>query len=442
MIAVKQAMRYTRCHMLNHLPTAPIQTTSTCPVSSALVRNCQHFGTFVLVVLSSCQLAAAEADFWATARHQLVDREIVAAGIQNQNVIDAMRHTPRHEFVPHTHRRKAYFDMALPIGGNQTISPPYVVAYMTEQLDPKPTDKVLEIGTGSGYQAAVLSRIVDQVYSIEIVESLGRRAASTLRRLGYDNVHTRIGDGFQGWPEHAPFEKIIVTCSPEEVPQPLVEQLTEGGQMIVPVGERFQQSLYRFTKVDNQLQREHLQSTFFVPMTGEAESARRVIPDLTTPEIAHESFEDTLDKSDLPRGWYYVRQGRVAEDATAPDGSLAMLFSNRTAGRNAHAMQAFGVDGRDIKKIEFSMWVQATDVRPGRLREEQAGVIVEFYGKNRAPVGFEHQGNWHGTFDWTKKELSLRVPPSARLGVIGIGLFGATGEVRFDAVTVQATVKR
>ena len=127
--------------------------------------------------------------------------------------------------------------MALPIGDQQTISPPYIVAFMTETLDPQPTDKVLEIGTGSGYQAAVLSPLVKEVYTIEIMPELGQRADQTLRKLGYQNVFTKVGDGFQGWPEHAPFDSIIVTCSPETVPKPLVEQLKEGGRMVIPVGD-------------------------------------------------------------------------------------------------------------------------------------------------------------------------------------------------------------
>ena len=138
--------------------------------------------------------------------------------------------------------------MALPIGEQQTISPPFIVAYMTQEIDPQPTDRVLEIGTGSGYQAAMLSPLVKEVYTIEIVEPLGKRAARTLKRLGYKNVFAKVGDGYLGWPEAAPFDKIIVTCSPEKVPQPLVDQLKDGGLMIVPVGERYQQNLYLFRK--------------------------------------------------------------------------------------------------------------------------------------------------------------------------------------------------
>ncbi|MBQ2848869.1 MAG: protein-L-isoaspartate(D-aspartate) O-methyltransferase, partial [Thermoguttaceae bacterium] len=143
--------------------------------------------------------------------------------LRNVRVLKAMARIPRAEFVTKEFREYAYQDAALPIGDGQTISAPFIVAYMTETLDPQPTDRVLEIGTGSGYQAAVLSCLVSEVYSIEIVKNLGRRAAETLKKLEYDNVFVRVGDGYQGWPEAAPFDKIIVTCSPEDVPQPLLD---------------------------------------------------------------------------------------------------------------------------------------------------------------------------------------------------------------------------
>ncbi|MBN1588865.1 MAG: protein-L-isoaspartate(D-aspartate) O-methyltransferase, partial [Pirellulales bacterium] len=257
------------------------------------------------------------------ARNRMVDEELVAAGVKDARVIKAMRTTPRHEFVPVPQRPYAYFDMALPIGNRQTISAPFVVGYMTEQLDPKPTDRVLEIGTGSGYQAAVLSPLVADVYTIEIVEPLGRRAAKTLERLKYTNVHTKIGDGYQGWPEHAPFDKIIVTCSPEQVPKALADQLAEGGQMIIPVGERYQQTLYRLTKRDGKLLREKLRPTLFVPMTGAAETERRVQPDPSHPKLVNGDFEEFAETKPAPNaapdaaglkkpdGWHYQRQLEV-----------------------------------------------------------------------------------------------------------------------------------
>ena len=233
----------------------------------------------------------------AEARRKMVQQEIVDAGVTDKRVIESMKTTPRHDFVPLNKRKFAYYDMALPIGEQQTISSPFIVAYMTESLDPQPTDKVLEIGTGSGYQAAVLSPLVEHVYTIEIVPSLGRKAAGTLRRLGYRNVSVKVGDGFQGWPEHAPFDKIIVTCSPEKVPRPLFEQLREGGRIVIPVGERYQQTLYLMTKKDGKLETESLRPTLFVPMTGRAEDRRQVRPDGATPEVVNGSFESPADAS-------------------------------------------------------------------------------------------------------------------------------------------------
>jgi protein-L-isoaspartate(D-aspartate) O-methyltransferase len=221
----------------------------------------------LLVLPPTAGFAQGKSGFEA-ARNRMVDEEIAAAGVKNPRVIEAMRATPRHEFVTLNQRKYAYLDMALPIGEGQTISPPFIVAYMTEQLDPLRTDKVLEIGTGSGYQAAVLSPLVREVYTIEIVPQLGNHAAKVLRQLGYDNVHAKVGDGYQGWKEHAPFDKIIVTCSPERVPVPLVTQLKEGGRMIIPVGERYQQTLYLLKKTKGQLVPEALRPTLFVPMTG------------------------------------------------------------------------------------------------------------------------------------------------------------------------------
>lgn len=170
-------------------------------------------------------------------------------GIKDERVLKAMAGTLRHEFVPEEERLKAYEDHPLPIGFGQTISQPYIVAFMTEALDLKATDRVLEIGTGSGYQAAVLSQLVSEVYSIEIVKGLAERAAETLKRLGYENVKTKYGDGYQGWPDEAPFDALIVTCAPDKIPQALVDQLKEGARMIIPVGgEGDIQELYLLEK--------------------------------------------------------------------------------------------------------------------------------------------------------------------------------------------------
>lgn len=171
-------------------------------------------------------------------RTDMVTNQIEAMGITDKQVLETMRSVPRHEFVPANARDKAYVDSPVAIGKGQTISQPFIVAFMTSELKLKPTDRVLEIGTGSGYQAAVLSEIVDEVYTIEIVESLGLKARETLDRLGYGNVQVRIGDGYEGWPGQASFDAIIITAGVEEIPPPLLDQLAEGGRMIVPVGKK------------------------------------------------------------------------------------------------------------------------------------------------------------------------------------------------------------
>ena len=192
--------------------------------------------------------------------------------ISDKRVLRAMRETPRQEFVPAAQRSNAYEDRPLPIGWEQTISQPYIVAFMTEQLHPEPHERVLEIGTGSGYQAAILAPLVKEVYTIEIVEGLAERAKETLDRLGYGNVHVRHGDGYLGWPEQAPFDAIIVTCAPEKVPRPLVEQLKEGGRMMIPVGTAGgKQELVLLERSGGEVKRKSVLPVRFVPMTGRAQ---------------------------------------------------------------------------------------------------------------------------------------------------------------------------
>jgi protein-L-isoaspartate(D-aspartate) O-methyltransferase len=209
-------------------------------------------------------------------RQQMVATQLSGRGddIDDPRVLAAMRKVPRHELVPRNLRGRAYDDSPLPIGHGQTISQPYVVAFMTEKLEPKKTDRVLEVGTGSGYQAAILAEIVNEVYTIEIVEPLAERAAADLKRLGYENIHVRAGDGYKGWPEAAPFDAIIVTCAPEAVPKPLVAQLKEGGRMIIPVGTSWNQQLVLLRKQGGKLEKRAVLPVRFVPMTGEAQKQR------------------------------------------------------------------------------------------------------------------------------------------------------------------------
>ncbi|MFH1418108.1 MAG: protein-L-isoaspartate(D-aspartate) O-methyltransferase [Planctomycetota bacterium] len=210
----------------------------------------------------------------ADERRQMVRRQIADRGIASERVLEAMQNVPRHWFVPEPYTDSAYRDCALPIGYAQTISQPYIVALMTEALALEHGDKVFEIGTGSGYQAAILAELTDKVFTIEIVEPLAKRTFGLLQERGYDTIRTRIGDGHLGWPEEAPFDAIIVTCAPEDPPPALVEQLTVGGRMCIPVGgQSFGQDLVLLTKrADGALDRKMLAPVRFVPMTGEAEA--------------------------------------------------------------------------------------------------------------------------------------------------------------------------
>jgi protein-L-isoaspartate(D-aspartate) O-methyltransferase len=208
-------------------------------------------------------------DYYLENRLAMVDSQIVRRGVKDKRVLEAMSQVPRHKFVPEAVIRYAYDDEPLPIGYDQTISQPYIVALMTELLALKPDSKVLEVGTGSGYQAAILAELCDSVSSIEIVCPLAKRADSTLKALGYQ-VDVRCGDGYGGWPEKAPFDGIIVTAAPDEVPQPLLDQLAEGGRLVIPVGT-YHQELQLIRKVDGKIRIENVIPVRFVPMTGEAE---------------------------------------------------------------------------------------------------------------------------------------------------------------------------
>ena len=204
-------------------------------------------------------------------RDQMVREQIITRGVTNARVIQALREVPRHEFVLKADVAEAYEDHPLPIGFGQTISQPYIVAFMTEALRLQPHERVLEIGTGSGYQAAVLSKVVDKVFSMEIIEPLAERAKETLSKLGYTNVTVSAGDGYRGWPDEAPFDAVILTAAPEHIPQPLLDQLSIGGQLILPLGKRVQKLMLLKRTQDGWL-KEELLPVAFVPMTGEAEN--------------------------------------------------------------------------------------------------------------------------------------------------------------------------
>ena len=228
-------------------------------------------------VLTSCSMNASsdspETDERSAERERMVADQIAARGVRDSRVLAAMRKVPRHEFVPAELAARAHHDSPLPIGYAQTISQPYIVAFMTEQLELDGDEKVLEIGTGSGYQAAVLGELVKQVHTIEIVEPLARQSRELLAQQGYANIAVRAGDGYRGWPEEAPFDAILLTAAPPEIPQPLIDQLAIGGRLVAPVG-RWNQELVLIRRDENGLHREKLIGVRFVPMVGEARNDR------------------------------------------------------------------------------------------------------------------------------------------------------------------------
>ena len=231
----------------------------------------------LLPVAPSCgfqdsgELASAAADY-PRLRREMVATQLRSRDIWDRRVLEAMGKVPRHEFVPQAVQHLAYEDHPLPIGLGQTISQPYIVALMTQLADPREGARALEIGTGSGYQAAVLAELVDQVYTIEIVPELARRSAALLERLGYGNVHARAGDGYLGWPEAAPFDVILVTAAAGRGPEPLQQQLAEGGRLVIPVGDPGTvQKLLLLTREEGRIRRQNVLAVRFVPMTGKVQ---------------------------------------------------------------------------------------------------------------------------------------------------------------------------
>ena len=214
--------------------------------------------------------AQEESDDRLEERMKMVDTQIRRRGVTDKDALAAMERVPRHEFVPGQYQAQAYADHPLPIGHGQTISQPYIVALMTELLELETTDRVLEIGTGSGYQAAILAEVVADVYTVEIIEPLAVEARERLARLGYDNIHTLQADGYYGWEEYAPYDAIIVTAAPDHIPQPLVQQLGDGAKLVIPVGPPGgYQSLWQLTKEGGQVKKRNVSGVLFVPLTGE-----------------------------------------------------------------------------------------------------------------------------------------------------------------------------
>jgi protein-L-isoaspartate(D-aspartate) O-methyltransferase len=237
-----------------------------------IIKRLLIISAFLVFLLNATFLEAevAKKDFFANQRQKMVKNQIEKRGVKDKKTLEAMLATPRHKFIPKFWLALAYTDRPVPIGEGQTISQPYIVALMTEKLNLKPNDKVLEIGTGSGYQAAILSQICNDVYTIEIIPSLGERAKQRLKDLGYDNITVEIGDGYYGWVQHAPFDAIIVTAAATHIPPALIEQLKPGGRMVIPVGGVFsvQRLMFIQKNQDQTLRSKNILPVRFVPLTG------------------------------------------------------------------------------------------------------------------------------------------------------------------------------
>ncbi len=400
-----------------------------------------YYALMTLLVLASNALGYQNERYWNKLRAEMVEVAVKKAGVKDPRVLKSVAETRRHEFVPRKMLDRAYLDAGVPIGFKQTISSPFIVAYMTETLDPQPTDRVLEIGTGSGYQAAILSPLVKEVYSIEIVKPLGLRAAKVLKKLKYKNITTKIGDGYLGWEEHAPFDKIIVTCSPEDIPKPLVDQLKEGGMIVVPIGERHQQTLYQMIKKDGKMVQKSLRPTLFVAMTGTAEDNRKIKPDPANPVLLNGSFEDGLDENGFVKAWYYQRQLTKVDTGNIPEGQSYVQFDNRVPGQHAHLMQAIAVDGKQVPVVSLSAMVATVNVIQGLYPQDMADVVLTFYNENQKDVSTTYLGPLTGTSDWQLLAKQVRVPHSAKMAIVRIGLFGATGVAKFDDVRLGVPVK-
>ncbi|MDR2345410.1 MAG: protein-L-isoaspartate(D-aspartate) O-methyltransferase [Planctomycetaceae bacterium] len=376
-------------------------------------------------------------------------------GLTNEYVLDVMKRIPRHRFVLPAYRRDAYRDRAIAIGESQTISPPYIVCYMTSQLLPKPTDKILEIGTGSGYQAAVLSLLADEVYTIEIVEKLGKKAENLLRELGFDNVKVKIGDGYKGWAEAAPFDSIIVTCSPESIPQPLIEQLREGGRIIIPLGERYQQAFYLGRKVEGKLVKEILAPALFVPMTGEAEEKRQIQPDPKNPVIVGGDFEESR-KDGTPIGWHYSRNVTILSNqigdgtvlvAKIPSGKFFARFKSGVSKVTnpktqqlpefSQILQGFPIDGKAIKTITVSYFARGIDIVPLNGKAQTATGLVMLFDEARDQIAEIPICHVRGNFGWQKFTETINIPSKAKEAILLIGLPAAIGTLDVDNIKMS-----
>lgn len=413
---------------------------SHCHLTMPNLKSMQNIRNLVAMALSlmwllSVQPVAAQSGLreLLEARRRMVSEEIEAQGIENERLLEAMREVPREQFLPLPKRKLAYLNVVVTFGDGQVILPPLVTAHLIEQLNPQKNDKVLVIGAGSGYSTALLSRMCREVDAVEIDPAIAKTAEEVFARLKFTNIKMRVGDGFEGWKEHAPYQRIIVECSPENVPQPLVDQLAEGGVLLVPVGDEFDQTMHLCQKENGKLTTLSLWPTLLLPMKGKAEELRSQSATPRDPALLNGGFEELVPSTkDVPASWAYVRQGRAIADSSCPEGSNSLSFINVTPGVAATALQAFPVDGKKISELAIACKIWGKEVRPGQNRQQLPRVEVRFFDEKRRLVGGDWMGGWNMTFDWVKKDHVFAVPRQAKFAVIRIGLGGAVGEIRFD----------
>ena len=375
------------------------------------------------------------------ARKRMVEEVIIGVGDQGRagDQGDA-GDCPRTNSSMPKYRREAYFDMAFPIGDKQTISPPFIVAYMTEPLDPQPTDKVLEIGTGSGYQAAVLSPLVKEVYTIEIVESLGKSAADA-RSSGskYKNVvHQSRRRLSRLARARARSTKSSSPARPRKCPSPLIDQLKEGGSMVVPVGERYQQTLYSLPQEGRQAGSRDAAAH---AVRAHDRQGRRSPQGQARPGQTRSSSTAASKKKPTQRGpaRLVLRTAcEVGGRREAPDGKHYVSFTNDEPGRLPPiCCKAFAIDGRKVKQLKVSARVMTKNVVRGADDNEQCYILFTLYDDQRRDLGMQVMGPFLGTSDWHEETRTFDIPITAREGIFRIGLFGATGFAAYDKISIK-----
>ncbi len=388
------------------------------------------FSLFAFCLLLCGSAAGQSKTNFDEARRRMVEDEIVGGGVTNKRVIQAMLATPRHEFVSHDQQKNAYYDMSIPIGEGQTISGPFVVAYMTQELDPQPSDKVLEIGTGSGYQAAVLSPLVKDVYTIEILQSLGKRADATLKRLKYGNVHVKIGDGYQG------------LARASAVRQDHRHLL--AGESAGAAGRRTQRrrphdcSGRRALRADAlSVHQEKRQAGVGIAAPDAVRADDR--PGRAGARSAAGSAASQNRQRELrrvggaenePRAWFYCREMKVSDAADAPDKQHYLVFTNDVPGRMSRALQGFAIDGSKVGQLEVSAMIRGHDIRPGQAVDELPEISLTFYDNNSGIIGRTFAGPFRGTFDWKRVTEKLKVPAKATKCIMHVGSVGGRRRIR------------